>query len=218
MNDEQFEQLLREAAEQYRRPPETPRSAMWASIQESRQPQHGRRRRSPRWALRQRPVVWVRWGAGIAAVLMLGIGIGRVWQRGVPAEPVAVLAGEGGVGAGAAYQWVAAQHFARVETCLTEFHVEARAGRPAQPTASFARELLTTTRLLMDSPVADEAQVRALLEDIELVLAQIAQFPHRQASDEVELIEQTIERRSVLLRLRSAVPVQPTPTLAQGVL
>ena len=39
-----------------------------------------------------------------------------------------------------------------------------------------ARSLLGTNRLLLDSPVATDPRMRQLLEDLELVLAQIAQL------------------------------------------
>jgi hypothetical protein len=70
--------------------------------------------------------------------------------------------------------------------------------------ASWARDLLTDTRLLLSSPAAEDAATRRLLEDLELVLSQIATIPSARAEEEVELIQDGINQSDVLLRLRAA--------------
>jgi hypothetical protein len=82
---------------------------------------------------------------------------------------------------------------------------EARAGRADQRFIARASELLTTTRLLLDSPAAADPKVRALLEDLELVLAQVAHLETEQGRVELELIAQALEQRDLLPRLHSAV-------------
>jgi hypothetical protein len=79
-----------------------------------------------------------------------------------------------------------------------------------------ARRLLTTNRLLLDSPASVDRRTRLLLEDLEVVLAGIAQLsPHSPAQD-LELIREGIERGDVMPRLRTAVPAGAVPT--QGAL
>src|SRR5207302_8867682 len=68
MSDDRFDEWLRQAAQDYHRPPATPREELWTRIAAAR-------------AARRRHVIVVRptlrWGVGIAAVLALGVAIGR---------------------------------------------------------------------------------------------------------------------------------------------
>ena len=74
---------------------------------------------------------------------------------------------------------------------------------------AWARQLLSNTRLLLDSPVANDPQRRPLLEDLELVLVQIVQLSPGTAPQDRELIEKTLQREHVLTRLRTAIPAGP---------
>jgi hypothetical protein len=71
-----------------------------------------------------------------------------------------------------------------------------------------ATDLLSTTRLLLDSRAALDPELQSLLEDLELVLAQIARLPERGhaplARQELQLIARALEQRDVVPRLRSA--------------
>ncbi|HYK82079.1 MAG TPA: hypothetical protein VEU55_02960 [Gemmatimonadales bacterium] len=209
MTEDRFERLLRNAAQDYHRPPETPREELWRHIAAARA------RRRP--AARARP--WLRWGVGLAAVLALGIGIGRWTTRGF--RPTSVAAGPSGAArlpGTLAYRVAAAQYLTRTEALLTGFRSEARAGRPEAQFAAQARDLLSTTRLMLDSPAARDRRLRDLLEDLELVLAQIAQLPATGPREEVQLINEGLEQRSVLWRLRTANPVGSGPVSAPGAL
>ena len=66
-------ELIEKAREEYNPPPEAPREAIWAAIE--------RRRERSRFALRRRlpGSRWIWWPAAAAAVLALGIFIGRLW-------------------------------------------------------------------------------------------------------------------------------------------
>src|SRR5207247_1070806 len=86
MTEDRLERLLRDAAQDYHRPPETPREELWRRIIAVRE---ARRRRR---ALSASP--WLRWGIGIAAVLALGIGIGR-WTARPPSLGPAPIATTG---------------------------------------------------------------------------------------------------------------------------
>jgi hypothetical protein len=70
----------------------------------------------------------------------------------------------------------------------------------------WSRELLSTTRLLMESPAAKDVQRRRLLEDLELVLVQLAQLPATDAAFDREIVKRAIARRQVLTRIRTAIP------------
>jgi hypothetical protein len=159
---------------------------------------------------------WLRWSVGIAAVLALGIGIGR-WTAKLsgPGPVTAIGGGDQGL---LAYRVAAAQYLTRTEVLLTGFRSEARSGRPDAQFARQARDLLGTTRLMLDSPAAQDGRLKGLLEDLELVLAQIAQLSPHGDNEDVQLINQGLEQRSVLLRLRTANPAGPGPVRTQGAL
>jgi hypothetical protein len=77
--------------------------------------------------------------------------------------------------------------------------------------ARWARDVLSSTRLLLDSPASRDPQLRALLADLELVLAQIVQLSGTPLqAGERELIERAMRDRDLLPRLRSAVPAGTT--------
>jgi hypothetical protein len=117
-----------------------------------------------------------------------------------------------------AYQWATTQHFSQVETFLTGFRIDSRQGRYVSDASGSASDLLSMTRLFMDSPSTNDAELRTLLEDIELVLVQIARYSDQAPSVELELIDESIEQRSVLFRLRSAMSAAPAGTVHQGAL
>src|SRR5438034_10162832 len=155
-----------------------------------------------RAARRQRAIVlrpWLRWGRGIAAVLVLGVAIGR-WTAGGPGRAGAPAAADAAGGAdrviALAYRVAAAQYLTRTEALLTGFRAETRAGEPAAQFTAQARDLLTTTRLMLDSPAARDPRLKSLLEDLELVLAQIAQLSSRGEREDVQLIK---DRKSTRL-------------------
>ncbi len=208
MTEDRFERFVRQAGQDYHRPPETPRAEMWAQIEgelaERRKARHpavvhrlGGRMPSVRW-----------WGLGIAAALLVGIGIGRF----LPREPGAAVTiatsdpADGAAGVPAtAYRVAATDHLRRVETFLTVFQLEARSGRADEGTIAPAGNLLVTTQLLLDSPASDDVRLRTLLEDVELVLTQIAQYAVGQSPQELEFIDRGMEQRGVLLKLQAAM-------------
>lgn len=200
MNDDRFEDMIRQAARDYHRPPDTPRDEMWTAIEAERR----RRRAAPRVVV-LRPA-W-RWGIGMAAVLLVGVAIGR-WIRPVatttPAAPAVARADQD-----VAYHLAATQYLGRTEALLAGFGADARAGRLDAQFLVQARDLLTSTRLLLDSPVGRDPHMKPLLEDLELVLAQIALLPTTRDTQDVEFITQGIDQRSVLTRLRTAIPSGP---------
>lgn len=209
MMDDRFEQWLRDASQEYHRPPATtPREEMWRAIE-------ARRAARRRWVVMARPTL--RWGIGIAALLALGIAIGRWSAHGPGPVPAASVATAPGQASPLAYRLAAAQYLTRTEALLTGFRADTRAGEPSGQFAAQARDLLATTRLMLDSPAANDVRLKSLLEDLELVLAQIAQLPAGADREDVQLINQGLEQRSVLLRLRTASPAG-SAARAQGAL
>ncbi len=203
MREDWLDERIRMAAAEYHRPPAAPRDAMWEAIAAARQ-----RRRS------RRPVAWAAWTVGIAATLVLGIGIGRWTDRRPGTATPAVTA------PGLAYRVAAAQYLTRTEALLTGFQVESR-GSVARGDGQFAAQaadLLATTRLMLDSPAAQDIRLKGLLEDLELVLAQIAQLPQGGDREDMRLINQGLDQHSVLLRLRTTLPAVPVPLRTQGAL
>ncbi|HEX7018701.1 MAG TPA: hypothetical protein VF159_01715 [Gemmatimonadaceae bacterium] len=103
-----------------------------------------------------------------------------------------------------AYRLVVLRHLAGSEALITSFRSSARGGQVDAQTAQWARELLGTTRLLESSPAADDPVMKRLLEDLDLVISQIAQYAARGTydSNELDLIEQSITQRGVITKLR----------------
>ena len=197
MTNDRFEERLREVARDYHQPPETPRDAMWTAIAAER-----RRRAEPRVFL-LRPAV--RWGLAMAAVLLVGIAIGRIGFG-----PVTTKLDEPNTGSNVAYSVAAVQYLNSTETLLTGFRADARSGRIDTLFIDQARELLTSTRLLLQCPAGKDPHLKPLLEDLELVLAQIALLPGgRRDTLDVDLITQGMDQQSVLTRLRTAIPAGP---------
>ncbi len=222
MTEERFQEFLRAEARDYNEPPATPTDEMWRGIEAERAAREGRRW-PQRWHHRAVRSPWVRWSVGIAAALVVGIGIGRFSGQGMPSgtQMAADSAEQAAESAPSPYRWVAAEHLGQVEIFLTGFQVDARAGIPLQSTTAPAQQLLSTTRLLLDSPASEDVQMRALLEDVELVLAQIAQLEGDEGEgeeEELDLIDDNIDQRSVLLRLQTAMTAEAGVAGGQGAL
>lgn len=285
MNDHELDDQMRHLAQSYNEPPATPRDAMWARIESARAGTSvvaiGRARRT----------YWLRMGAGIAAVLAVGIGIGRLTHdvgrspatrtaavdvapaaepgAGVPVAVVASAArpdrdtggaieapmplaeasgatnrvratrddriralrtdraasrqaltnygvqrgSTGSAGDGSetsAYHLAVVEHMARAEVLLTSFLADSRSGhtdtRAVAQFASLSRDLLKTTRLLLATHSTDDPALTRLLEDLELVLMQISQYGSEGRRSDLDAINQSLDRRNVLPKLRSTIP------------
>ena len=208
MDDDPLDDSLRAAAREYHRPPDTPREAMWREIERARRLDRARR---------PAPRRWIPWAAAAAAVLALGIGIGRRWQPAPSSRP-----SPGAVAARpdsavrrvneTAYRLATVEHLGQSEAFLTLFRASVRTGSQEQLASATARQLLATNRLLLDSPAAQDRRTRLLLQDLELVLAEIAQLTPEATAGDRELIREGMERGGVLSRLRTVVPAGTTPT------
>ena len=220
--DEPLDPALRSAAAAYNKPPTVvPRDAMWDAIQRARTPhrlqvEHGagtirRANDIPRFAW-----AWGRWSAPLraaAACLLVALGISLGWWvRG--ANRNSVSPGPGGpIGKPVpafdpAYRIAITRDLTQAEALLTAYHLNAQtrdADADAQ-LAQWAREILSNTQLLLDSPVGADPQRRQLLEDLELVLVQMTQPDASRPSTNREMIDRTLDHDHVLPRIRAAVP------------
>jgi hypothetical protein len=212
MLDDRLDDQLRDAAKDYNDPPETPRDLMWERIVAERAEKTDRSSVLP---IRHLRPLW--WAAGIAAVLVLGIGLGRLSINRTPlAAPAPIATGTTPRVGNAAYQVATAEHLSQSEAFLTLFRASVRQGGNEQLASATARQLLATNRLLLDSPAANDGKTRLLLQDLELVLAEIAQLTPQPRSRDLDLITEGLERGGVMSRLRTAVPSGPSTT--QGAL
>ncbi|HXG96995.1 MAG TPA: hypothetical protein VNJ06_07780 [Gemmatimonadales bacterium] len=203
--DPKFEQWLQDAARTtYHAPSTTPREEMWSRIEAERR--HKR-------VIVLRP--WLRWAVAAAAVLVLGIGIGR-WST--TRTPGPRVANEIDSLSSVAYQVAATQYLSRTEAFLTSFRADANRSANTARLARQARDLLTTTQLMLDSPAGDNPRLRSLLEDLELVLMQISLLNPLQDGHDRDLITQGMNQSNVLPKLRSAIPAGPVPVRTEGAL
>jgi hypothetical protein len=70
--------------------------------------------------------------------------------------------------------------------------------------ATHAGELLTQTHLLLDSKAGSDPTLHRLLEDLELVLAQVARLRGQRNGTDLQLIQQTLTAHDVLPRVHDA--------------
>jgi hypothetical protein len=204
---DRFDDLLHDALRSYNHPPddrEMPLDDMWRSIEVQSFPA---RRRPSRYAQ------WLR----VAAALVIGVGIGRLSlvhgpQTTTPPAsvqaPVAERPALPSQPQSQAQDPVTSRYLGQAAALLIALPAETNVGRrPDQPFMKRANELLLTTRLLLDSQSGSDPAMRNLLDDLELVLVQIVRLEkERQPSrrTELELIQQALDQRDVIPRLRNA--------------
>ncbi|MBX3133832.1 MAG: hypothetical protein KF689_10665 [Gemmatimonadaceae bacterium] len=262
MSDAQFEDFIKRETRDYNAPPAvTPRDEMWEAIVAARGARYGAAAAPDIIAIGpRRPLKRVAPWIGMAATLLVGIGIGRfvmddrtapatVAERpesstalpatsdtGAPATeiaapqtetslpspltnptqqlaaaprrnapttlPAALPAATRADGSSPSMRIASREHLERAEALVTIV-----ASIPADAvmdslTGIWAREMLGSTRLLLDSPAGDDPARRRLLEDLETVLVQLVQRSGTTA-EERELLDRTLQRTQLLTRLRS---------------
>lgn len=211
MKPEELERMI-EAAQDYNEPPETPTEEMWAVIraelsgarETAGAPEAGRHAgdelAARRARSRDRARRWTPWAVGLAAAatLAVGFGLGRLTRPHVPPEaPVATAEARS---PSTPVRLAAAEHMSDAEAMLTLF--QASEGMDDRTAAAlWARDLLATTRMLLDSRVAEDPELATLLADLELVLVQIA---NAGPDGDQELIEEGIRQQQLLTKLRTA--------------
>ena len=214
MTEDEMDERTREALRGYRVPPEPPLEEMWEAI-ESRHfgapvvsltdRANARGRATRRWRLGAPS--WSVLVAGMAAALIIGVGVGRM-SGGI--APVVAESREGTYDYWSAnaepYRDATTEYLGQTVALLTALPAAARDGQPDARFLTQAGDLLSTTRLLLDSPAAaSDPRLKNLLEDLELVLAQLARLPSEHGKTELNLIREALVQRDVVPRLRSAV-------------
>ena len=202
MNDENFERLMKEAAETYRRPPTAPMDEMWATIDAET---FGTKLPSTRrLSLMANP--WLR----MAAVLVLGVAIGRgsMMRQKQPAPAIRSTAASAQETADS-YQLTTDRYLGQTVALLVQLPKQLQSGQTDTAFLARANQSLTTLRLLMDSPAANHPRLRSLCEDLELVLVQVVQMPKGGSTADANLIRQAMQQRDVMPRLRDAVAETP---------
>jgi len=210
MNDEPKDEpvlsaRLMDAAREYQDPPPPPREEMWQRVQAGRR---GQRAGGP-VGIRD-PKIWA--PLAIAATLFLGIAIGRIWPllgSGVKQNVAKVdsLATDSAAPKKKDLfaQYAAEQTLGQAELLLTQYRSDVTANVAPTTTPADARRILLATRLLLDAPSISDPRLRDLLEDLELVMAQISEGSTQK--EDRAVITEGLERRDVLPRLRAATSV-----------
>jgi hypothetical protein len=267
-DDDKFDAFLEREAQGFNAPPaEVPREAMWETITAARAARRAAAAPLPQGAdvlalAQRRRLRYAPW-IGMAATLLLGVGIGRyAWQQrgpdGAAPDSVAVAPATGSAqaapvapatvpatvpaateartprgeavryasamrasrevqnatlaaapivpsrrsAASGTYSIASQQHLTRAEALVAVVATMPQDAMMDSLTARWAKDVLTNTRLLLDSPAGDDPVRRRLLEDLETVLVQLVQRSDRTAEDRA-MIDRTLQKTQLLTRLRS---------------
>jgi hypothetical protein len=214
--EDRFDEFLRQAARDYNAPPETPRAEIWDRIQAQRRNDAKTESASENLLPFRRPVRLrarppFRLALGIAALLAIGVAIGRFTAVQAP-NPASAPGPVASTGApenrerhDIANQVATVEHLSKVETFLTDFRTRAASPEFTEE----AHDLLGTTRLLLDSKRVADPKTRRLLEDLELVLTQIAALDPKDRRQDLDFIADGLAQSHVRTRLRNAIPAGP---------
>ncbi|HJP84708.1 MAG TPA: hypothetical protein VJ852_01850 [Gemmatimonadaceae bacterium] len=203
MDDDRFDEVIRDLPASFNAAPAAPLDEMWSVIEDAHF-------NSPRASTPARSFFNSPWLA--AATLLIGIGLGTliplvknssatqssVAQTSTPRDTSAVAD---------AYRDQTHQYLGQAAALLISLPAKDASEKADSTFSNKAADLLVTTRLLIDSPAASQdPKLRSLLEDLELVLVQIARLrDERSSRRDLDLIHQAVEQSDVLSRLNSAV-------------
>jgi len=208
MDENRFDEVIRDLPQSFNTPSEPPLDEMWKVIEDAHFNAPASTRR-PGGMNSRAP--WL----AAAAALVIGIGIGHY----VPLGKKTQRSGNAAVAVGStqtlalgadsaiadAYRDQTSNYLGQAAALLISLPPQNASGKADAAFAGKAADLLVTTRLLMDSPAAQDPKLRALLEDLELVLVQIARLRGERNKGDLDLIHQAVEQGDVLSRLNSAV-------------
>jgi hypothetical protein len=207
MDDKRFDELIRDLRWNFNVPPRPPLDEMWAEIE------HAHFDVGVEAQRRTGLVTHAPWLTA-AAALVIGIGIGHFlpWAVNTASSSLAVATPAAHAPLPAdtsavvdAYRDQTSRYLGQTAALLIALPANNASGKTDAAFAGKAADLLVTTRLLIDSPAAQDPKMRSLLEDLELVLVQIARLRGERTSGDLDLIHQAVEQGNVLSRLSSAV-------------
>jgi hypothetical protein len=203
-NRDRFDELLEDAARTYNRPPnerQMPLDDVWDAVEVEA------------FAATRRPARYTQW-LRIAAALVIGVGIGRLSLFTATSRPTTSFAKADSAprsqvanGPTQSLDPATSRYLGQAAALLIALPAETNVGRPDESFIKRANELLLTTRLLLDSQSGSDPGLRNLLEDLELVLVQVVRLEKERTPSrrtEMELIQQALEQRDVIPRLRTA--------------
>ena len=197
---------LNKMARSHNPPPEVPRDRMWEKIDAARSGSRGVVQ--PDFTPRRGPAFRIlRMAAGVAAILVLGVFIGRMSeQQPVPIPtPVAIHQAETTDPdiKKDIYRLAARDLFSRADFLLTDFKVRSCGKDELSEVPAWAGGMLVQTRLLMDTAVAEDIEMKNLLDELELVLAQIVGLSRDNCASDMAWIRQGLQERDTIDRLRT---------------
>lgn len=198
MDEKQLDRLLTDAARRWRVPIDPPLDAIWSSV--ASQAFQRPARSAPGWGAV---------GIAAAAALIVGVLGGRYSARQVPRPAIAAAARTAPLPVSPAVtddpnQRAMSELLGRTAVLLAALPGD-NGARDVDPgvTVEGAR-LLTITRLLLDSPAGSDVRLHNLLQDLELVLAQVARLEPRHHRDEMQFIQTALDEHDIVPRVRSA--------------
>ncbi|MFL5497931.1 MAG: hypothetical protein ACJ79B_11860 [Gemmatimonadaceae bacterium] len=207
MDDNRFDQVIRELPGSFNAPPEAPLDEMWTVIEDAH---FNRPIAIPATRSMRSLAPWL----ATAAALVIGIGIGRYLPRQKSAAQAAavsqIAANQASVNDTSAvadvYRDQTNRYLGQAAALLISLPAKNAGATTDAAFSNKAADLLVTTRLLIDSPAAmQDPKLRSLLEDLELVLVQVARLRTERNKGDLDLIHQAVEQGDVISRLNSAV-------------
>lgn len=205
--DEKFDEFVRRTIKDYNAPVEPPADAIWAAIEHN--VAAAITPRANRLTTTRR--VWIPIGVGIAATLMIGVAVGR-WTTKAPTAPLTTAAPritpDDSTRIANQAQAVMLDHLAEAEVFLTSVRADLKSGRADAERSERSRELLSRTRLLIGASSSRSPEVARLLQDLELLLAEIAAVPRTRPSMDLTLLDESMRQGNVLPRIRATLPTQ----------
>ena len=211
--DAEFDAWVDGIAPAINAPNAAPRREMWDAIQAAQQTA----REAQAGRITGVTPLYKHWRlmSAIAAALVLGVAIDRLALRDEGAAVATNVAPANPTPADSAdpsriYRLAAAQTLTQAEALLTAYRAGGagvRDSAASRQLATWGRQVLSSTRLLIDSPAGSDPRFRSLLDDLELVLVQIIQVSGAPLDPgERALIERALDERDLIPRLRNAAP------------
>ncbi len=202
--DEALDRLIVSARASYHVPPAPDLDALWRGV-EAQRGRRGSQTIATRW-----------WRvAGIAAAIVLAFTLGRVSVRSAGVE-LPMVASAPGTGANTAsippsntpgntpVTTTTSELLGQTAVLLAALPADGADPASDRRFAQQAGELLTTTRLLLSSRATEsDPALRRLLEDLELMLAQVARLRAGETRTERELITEALQQQNLVPRIRT---------------